>query len=80
MIYMIEIYILVVYNLFLLQLMSSWAGYYDYNTFDQNGIVGFIPKFGNVILASGFSGHGKSRLSEVWSELINLDLYLIIYY
>ena len=40
------------------QLMSSWAGYYDYNTFDQNGIVGQHPNFSNVFIASGFSGHG----------------------
>ncbi|EOB01319.1 FAD-dependent oxidoreductase domain-containing protein 1, partial [Anas platyrhynchos] len=25
---------------FLIQVRSSWAGYYDYNTFDQNGVLG----------------------------------------
>jgi len=41
-----------------LKLMSSWAGYYEYNIFDQNGIVGPHPSVPNLIFANGFSGHG----------------------
>lgn len=41
-----------------LKLSSSWAGYYEYNTFDQNGIVGPHPDCDNLIFANGFSGHG----------------------
>lgn len=41
-----------------LKLSSSWAGYYEYNTFDQNGIVGRHPDCDNLIFANGFSGHG----------------------
>jgi glycine/D-amino acid oxidase-like deaminating enzyme len=41
-----------------LKLASSWAGYYEYNTFDQNGIVGTHPDCDNLIFANGFSGHG----------------------
>jgi glycine/D-amino acid oxidase-like deaminating enzyme len=41
-----------------LRLSSSWAGYYEYNTFDQNGIVGPHPDCENLIFANGFSGHG----------------------
>lgn len=37
---------------------GAWAGYYEYNTFDQNGIVGFHPQVRNLIFANGFSGHG----------------------
>lgn len=44
-----------------LQLRSAWAGYYDYNTFDQNGIVGMHPLFSNMFIAGGFSGHGKAK-------------------
>ncbi len=41
-----------------LRLQSSWAGYYEYNTFDQNGIIGPHPECDNLIFANGFSGHG----------------------
>ncbi len=41
-----------------LKLNSSWAGYYEYNVFDQNGIVGPHPTVKNLIFANGFSGHG----------------------
>ncbi|NXL39160.1 FXRD1 protein, partial [Glaucidium brasilianum] len=37
---------------------GSWAGYYDYNTFDCNGVLGPHPKLENLFLAAGFSGHG----------------------
>ena len=37
---------------------GEWAGYYEYNTFDQNGVVGAHPGCPNLIHAAGFSGHG----------------------
>lgn len=41
---------------------SAWAGFYEYNTFDENGIVGPHPYYHNLYIASGFSGHGESNL------------------
>ncbi|NWV19155.1 FXRD1 protein, partial [Origma solitaria] len=41
-----------------LRVRASWAGYYDYNTFDQNGVLGPHPRLENMFLAAGFSGHG----------------------
>uniref|UniRef100_A0A8C6W217 FAD-dependent oxidoreductase domain-containing protein 1 n=2 Tax=Nannospalax galili TaxID=1026970 RepID=A0A8C6W217_NANGA len=41
-----------------LKVQSAWAGYYDYNTFDQNGVVGPHPLVVNMYFATGFSGHG----------------------
>uniref|UniRef100_A0ACB8EXG3 Uncharacterized protein n=1 Tax=Sphaerodactylus townsendi TaxID=933632 RepID=A0ACB8EXG3_9SAUR len=41
-----------------LKVKSSWAGYYDYNTFDQNPVIGTHPLVQNLYFASGFSGHG----------------------
>jgi FAD-dependent oxidoreductase domain-containing protein 1 len=41
-----------------LKLVSAWAGYYEMNLFDHNGIVGPHPAVPNLIFATGFSGHG----------------------
>ncbi|PBC25597.1 FAD-dependent oxidoreductase domain-containing protein 1 isoform X1 [Apis cerana] len=56
-----------------LKLKSSWAGYYEYNTFDQNGIIGKHPFYQNLLFATGFSGHGIQQAPAVGravSELI----------
>ena len=51
----------------------AWAGYYEMNLFDANGIVGAHPDLENLIFASGFSGHGLQQSPAVGraiSELI----------
>ena len=47
------------------RLTGGWAGYYDYNTLDQNGIVGPAPRLDNFLLANGFSGHGLQQAPAV---------------
>ncbi len=41
-----------------LRMERAWAGYYEMNTLDQNGVIGLHPEFDNLWLACGFSGHG----------------------
>ena len=37
---------------------TSWSGYYDYNYFDENLIIGNHVVHRNFIFANGSSGHG----------------------
>ncbi len=48
-----------------LRVTGSWAGYYEYNTFDQNGLVGRLPGLSNAFVAAGFSGHGLQQAPAV---------------
>ncbi|XP_074833269.1 FAD-dependent oxidoreductase domain-containing protein 1 [Carettochelys insculpta] len=41
-----------------LKLKTTWAGFYDYNTFDQNAVLGLHPLVENMLFVTGFSGHG----------------------
>ena len=44
-----------------LKRLSAWAGHYDYNGFDQNGLIGLHPALDNFLCATGFSGHGMQQ-------------------
>ncbi|KAF7417903.1 hypothetical protein HZH68_000556 [Vespula germanica] len=57
-----------------LKVKSSWAGYYEYNTFDQNGIIGRHPYYPNLFIATGFSGHGIQQAPAVGRAISELIL------
>jgi FAD-dependent oxidoreductase domain-containing protein 1 len=44
-----------------LKLQRAWAGHYDFNTLDQNAIIGRHPELVNFYFANGFSGHGLQQ-------------------
>ena len=61
-----------------LRLNSAWAGHYEVNTLDHNGIVGPHDELANLIFATGFSGHGVMHAPAVGraiAELVTLGRF-----
>lgn len=55
-----------------LRVRTSWAGYYEMNTVDHNGLVGAVAPYTNLYTACGFSGHGLQQAPAVGRGLAEL--------
>lgn len=61
-----------------LKVISGWAGLYEVNQLDSNGIIGEHPEVKGFYMAVGFSGHGFQQapaVGKALSELIRLRRY-----
>jgi FAD-dependent oxidoreductase domain-containing protein 1 len=57
-----------------LKLVRGWAGLYEVNTLDYNGIIGPWPGLKGFYVANGFSGHGLQQGPGVGRHMAELIL------
>jgi sarcosine oxidase len=58
-----------------IKLTRAWACQYDYNTLDQNAIIGPHADCPNFLLANGFSGHGLQQSPAAGRALAELIVH-----
>jgi glycine/D-amino acid oxidase-like deaminating enzyme len=58
-----------------IKLINAWAGHYDYNTLDQNAILGPHTEVANFMFCNGFSGHGFQQSPAMGRGLSELITY-----
>lgn len=61
-----------------IKVTNAHACHYDFNTLDENAILGHVPDVEDFIVAAGFSGHGLMQspaVGRALSELIQFGEY-----
>jgi glycine/D-amino acid oxidase-like deaminating enzyme len=61
-----------------IKVTNAHSCHYDFNTLDENVILGHVPEVENFLIAAGFSGHGLMQspaIGRALSELIQFGEY-----
>ncbi|MES2433011.1 MAG: FAD-binding oxidoreductase [Pseudomonadota bacterium] len=58
-----------------IKLQRSWTGHYEFNTLDQNAIIGPHSEVKNFIFINGFSGHGLQQSAAAGRGVSELIVY-----
>jgi len=54
---------------------GGWAGYYEMNTLDHNALLGRHPEAPDLLVATGFSGHGIQQAPAVGRAIAELIVH-----
>lgn len=61
-----------------IKVKSAWSGFYEFNTFDENGIIGPHPYYHNLLIATGFSGHGESVVNICDIKVVSRKYFISV--